>query len=234
MTTFVFHIAEREGAGAVQEFGPISAELESRGHFARTVQSSQYFGSPNQERADAIVNSLRDCDGDVAIVGISNQGLFLPLVADARPVRRLVYVNALIAHPGLSFIEILKAEPVFDPALLEQVLMMAEGITDDFFSLLADSSVSEDKKHAWRETARARNATSGLAAIFEPCTLKALPDVDNVYVCGAEDEIVRPEWQQESARRLLGIEPVIVPGASHAAIFNTHTREVADACTQGL
>jgi hypothetical protein len=85
MTTFVFHITDGEGAGPVEEFGAICAEIESRGHGSLIVRSPRYFGSPHQERADAVAKALADFTDDVAIVGISNQGLFLPLVADARP-----------------------------------------------------------------------------------------------------------------------------------------------------
>jgi pimeloyl-ACP methyl ester carboxylesterase len=193
------------------------------------VRSPRYFGSPHQERADAVAKALADFTDDVAIVGISNQGLFLPLVADARPVRRLVYVNALIAHPGRSFAEILKTEPVFDPVLRDQVFGGAKQIPDEFFEIMADPTASTEQKQAQRDLARAANADSHLAALFETCPLRALPIVDNVFICGAQDEIVRPQWQQESARRLLGVEPVVIPGAGHAAIFNTHTPVVADA-----
>jgi hypothetical protein len=49
----------------------------------------------------------------MALVGISNQGLFMPLVAAARPVRRIVLINAAIPHPGQSFLEGSKNQRVF-------------------------------------------------------------------------------------------------------------------------
>jgi hypothetical protein len=39
---------------------------------------------------------LRDVKGDVVLLGISHQAAFLPLIAAARPVRRIVLINALI------------------------------------------------------------------------------------------------------------------------------------------
>jgi hypothetical protein len=67
-----------------------------------------------------MVSALRDVRGDVVLLGVSNQGLFLPLVAAARPVRRIVFVNALIPRPGRSYLEVFKTEQVFTtPRLLE-------------------------------------------------------------------------------------------------------------------
>jgi esterase/lipase len=74
---------------------------------------------PNHDSVNAMIEALRDVHDAVAIVGVSHQGLFLPLIAAARPVRRLVFVNALIPRPGRPFIEILKEEAVFAPGLLE-------------------------------------------------------------------------------------------------------------------
>jgi hypothetical protein len=52
--------------------------------------------TPNQDRAKIMVEALKDVKGDVVLVGISNQGLYMPLVAAARPVRRIVMINAVV------------------------------------------------------------------------------------------------------------------------------------------
>jgi hypothetical protein len=53
---------------------------------------------------------------------------------------------------------------------------------------------------------------------------------------GAADDQIRPQWEQSAARRVLGVEPVVISGAGHA---NTVTEEeyavaVAVACVKGL
>ena len=57
-----------------------------------------------------------------------------------------------------------------------------------------------------------------MVGFYEVCPLKALPKVDNVYVSGSADDQIRPEWEQSAARRVLGVEPVVISGAGHANI----------------
>jgi hypothetical protein len=60
-----------------------------------------------------MAEALRDVEGEIALIGISNQGLCLPLMAAARPIRRIVLINAAIPRPGRSFMEASKKERVF-------------------------------------------------------------------------------------------------------------------------
>jgi hypothetical protein len=109
-------------------------ELEKRG-FSSMLLRSSVSGSdtPNEDRASAIVETLQHVTDDVVIVGISNQGNVLPLVAAARPVRRVVYVNAVIPRPGRAFIEFCQTEQVAVPgSYLDRLLKKSQSITDDF------------------------------------------------------------------------------------------------------
>lgn len=47
-----------------------------------------------KDRAKIVVEAMRDIRGDVSLVGISNQGLFMPLLAAQRPVRPIAMLNA--------------------------------------------------------------------------------------------------------------------------------------------
>ncbi len=69
--------------------------------------------TPNQNRARIMVEALRNVEGDIALIGTSNQGLFIPLVAAARPIKRVVFINGAIPRPGKSFWETAKKERVF-------------------------------------------------------------------------------------------------------------------------
>jgi hypothetical protein len=73
-----------------------------------------------------------------------------------------------------------------------------------------------------------------MVGFYEVCPLKALPKVDNVYVSGSADEQIRPEWQQSAARRVLGVEPVVISRAGHANIFTKakYAAQLADACVK--
>lgn len=88
MITFAIH--GYEGVNLALEFGPLQAEFERRGFSCRIVRSPrQRTKTPHQDRAKVMTEALREVEGEVALLGISNQGLFLPLVAAARPVRRM-------------------------------------------------------------------------------------------------------------------------------------------------
>src|SRR5262249_8081263 len=112
----------------------ITSELEKRGFPSMLVHSSvSGSDTPNEDRAAAVVKALQNVTGHVVIVGISNEGNFLPLVAAARPIRRAVYVNALIPRPGKAFIEVCQTEQVAVPgSYLDKLLKASQSITDDF------------------------------------------------------------------------------------------------------
>ncbi len=77
-----------------------------------------------------MVEGLRDVEGDVALLGISNQGLFLPLVAAARPVRRIVLINACIPRPGKSFREASRRERVYANAITRFLGWLSPGMSE--------------------------------------------------------------------------------------------------------
>ena len=87
-TSFVIH--GYKGVNEAREFGPLKAAIEMRGFPCMIVRSPKTSTkTPNQDRAKVMVEALKSVHGDVALIGISNQGLFMPLVAAERPVRRI-------------------------------------------------------------------------------------------------------------------------------------------------
>jgi hypothetical protein len=111
MITFALH--GYEGVDPAHEFGLLKAEFEKRGVPCMIGRSPRAkTKTPNQDRAKIMVEALRGVEGDVALVGISNQGLFKPLVAAARPIMRIVFINAAIPRPGKSFWETSKEQRV--------------------------------------------------------------------------------------------------------------------------
>jgi hypothetical protein len=110
----MFAIHGYEGVNPAREFGRLRYELERRGFRCLIVRSPKTkTNTPNQDRAKVMVEALKDVKGDVALAGISNQGLFMPLVAAARPVRRIVMINAVIPQPGKSFQQAFDFDEVF-------------------------------------------------------------------------------------------------------------------------
>lgn len=112
--TVTFALHGYDDVDPAGEFGPMQTEFERRGFPCRYIRSPRRrTKTPHRDRAQAMVEGLRDVEGDVALLGISNQGLFLPLVAAVRPVRRIVLVNACVPRPGKSFREASRHERVY-------------------------------------------------------------------------------------------------------------------------
>lgn len=240
-TRFVFHVSGVIGGpvdkAVERAYAPVIAELESRGFPSMLVHSSvQGSDTPNEDRASAVVKALEDVTDQVAIVGTSNEGNFLPLIAAARTVRRVIYVNALIPSPGKAFIEVFQMEQVAVPgSYLDDLLKASQSITDDFLKLVHNPNATKAQLKAMQERIDASQSAHIMVGFYEVCPLKALPKVDNVYVSGAADDQIRPEWEQSAARQVLGIEPVVIPGAGHADIYTApYVHQLADAFTRGL
>ena len=235
-TRFVFHVSGAAGGLVDVAYGPIIAELESRGFPSMLVHSSvKGSDTPNEDRASAVVKALHGVTDQVAIVGISNEGNFLPLVAAARPVRRIVYVNAVIPRPGKAFIEVCQTEQVAVPgSYLDHLLKASQSITDDFLELINDPNATKVQLKAMQDRIDASSSAHTMVGFYEVCPLKALPKVDTVCVSGSADDQIRPEWEQSAARRDLGVEPVAILGAGHANIYAKYAAELADACVKGL
>jgi hypothetical protein len=112
MLTFAIH--GYEGVDPAIEFGPLQAEFQRRGVPCLIVRSARTrTKTPNQDRARVMIAALREIAGDIALLGISNQGLFMPLVAAARPIKRIVFINAAIPRPGKSFWRTARKERAF-------------------------------------------------------------------------------------------------------------------------
>ncbi len=240
-TRFVYHVSGVAGSpvdkAVERAYAPIIAELDSRGFPTMLVHSAVHGSdTPNEDRASAVVKALQGVTDQVVIVGTSNEGNFLPLVAAARPVRRLVYVNALIPRPGEAFIEVCQTEQIAVPgSYLDDLLKASQSITDDFLKLIHNPNTTKVQLKAMQERIDASPSAHIMVGFYEVCPLKALPKVDNVYVSGSADDQIRPEWEQSAARQVLGVKPVVIAGAGHADIYTApFVHQVAGAFTEGL
>jgi hypothetical protein len=220
-------------------WGKLTAEFEKRGFPTTFVSVINPLSSltANERRAAQIVASLKGVKEPVVILGISNQGGFLPLVAAARPVRRLVYINATIPLPGKAFIEICNSESVAVPgSILDKLLKGAQPVTDEFLRLRADPHATPAQWQTLRDHIQASQYARYMPNFYDVCPLEKLPTVENMDISGSADDQIRPEWEQSAARRVLGVEPVVVTGANHANIVTReeYAAQLADACVRGL
>ncbi len=129
MITFAIH--GYEGVNEALEFGPLKAEFEKRGYSCKIVRSPRTkTKTPNQDRAKVMVEALKNVESDIVLVGISNQGLFMPLVAAERPIRRIVMINAVVPTPGKSFREAFDFKEVFANGGVRLFAQIAPGMSE--------------------------------------------------------------------------------------------------------
>jgi pimeloyl-ACP methyl ester carboxylesterase len=213
VSTFVLVHGAWHGAWCWERLTP---ELERRRH--RVVAPDLPCEDPTatfDDYAGVVVDALAAVDDDdVVVVGHSLGGLTIPLVAARRPVRRLVFLCALIAAPGASLADQVRAEPdIFVPGF-RAGLAPPDGQRR---SLWVDYAIAREalyqdcaEEHAAAAFERLRPQSSAPDA--EPCSLAALPAVPATSVVAAEDRIVNPAWSRRAARERLGVDPVELPG----------------------
>jgi thioesterase domain-containing protein len=195
-------------------FDQLAAEIEARGRAAVAVDlPCEDPDAGATAYADVVVRALAAVDDDVVLVGHSLAGLTIPLVAAARPVRRLVYLCALIPQPGLSLVDQLRAgEEVFVPGW--DVAVARDELKRSFWTdpEAAIAGLYPDCPRALAEAAVRRLRPQGRRASTEPCPLATLPDVPASYVLARDDGAVSPTWSRRAARERLGVEAIELDG----------------------
>jgi pimeloyl-ACP methyl ester carboxylesterase len=200
METCALHPGGWQGGGGGCQVGP---GLGPAGHAALAPDlpcADLAAGTP--EYAQVVLDALGDAD-DVIVVGHSMGGLTAPLVAAARPVRRLVLVAALVAQPGRSLVDQLRAEPGL------MLHPRQEGLEHD-----------DQRRSRWRDAevaaramythchplvaagAFARLRPQAPAPQVRPSPLAAWPDVPTDYVVCTGDRMVSPSWGARRAGEL--------------------------------
>ena len=233
MATFALVHGAWHGSWTWERLAP---ELELAGHGVVAVELP--CDDPRatfSDYAEVVVASLEGADDDVVVVGHSLAGHTIPLVAARLPVRRLVYLCALIALPGRSFVEQLREA---DPVILLPDYEAGLGELDaqgrrrwvDFGVAWSEMYGDCDE-----ETARAafdRLRPQATAPYRVPCPLDAMPAVETVYLACSEDRIVNPDWSRRAAPERLGVEAVELAG-SHSPMI-ARPAEVAERLRRGL
>ncbi len=209
-------------------------ELEARGHQAIAMDLPIENPEANlSEFAQAVLDPLHESEEDIVLVGHSMAGTVIPIVASQRPIRRLVFLNALIPYPGMSTLEqcefqatanLFKAEeynPVkskfehlrYEPHMLNSALRGKDPVKDRAIAMefhfhdcqpdIAEWSISKLRTH---------RSPAHLTEIFP---LQKLPDVEYSYILGTEDRILYPAWSRYAARKRLGIDPIEITGGHY-------------------
>lgn len=145
---------------------------------------------------------------DLVLVGHSMSGLIIPVVASRRPVKRLVFLHAILPQPGSSFAEQVGAEPdMFNPEMMTAPpsWWSDEAIATRFLFHDCAPDVARDAFRRLRPPGRG-------VLMTEVTPLAAWPDVPRDYILCLEDRTATPAWARRAARERLGVEPIEIPG----------------------
>jgi len=180
------------------------------------------------EYAQVVVAAIPTGHDDVVVVGHSLGGLTIPLVAQMRPVRRLVYLCAQVPAPGMSNLEYLGTEPG------AVIFAGAENLADGEIPSEDDQVVGwgraragfyhdvddEVARHAWERLRR-----QSFTVMTERTPLEVWPDVPSTYILATEDRAVGQEWSRRRAKEI-GADLIEIEG-SHSP-FYSRPAELAD------
>src|SRR3954449_608409 len=178
-------------------------ELERAGH--AVVAPDLPCDDPAADTPDyaRVVADALGAAEDVVLVGHSLAGLTVPLVAAARPVRRVVLIAALLPAPGRSLIDQLKEEPgiLLPPpgAGLEHDERRRSRWVDPG---IAAGAMYSDCHPLVAAAAFARLRRQAREPQVLPSPLTAWPDVPTEYVVCTGDRMVSPSWGARRAREL--------------------------------
>jgi Alpha/beta hydrolase family len=140
----------------------------------------------------------------------SMSGIALPLVPALAPVRRLIFLAALVPVPGQRMIEVQTSEDVLGDTgavARDQLGRSYWTSTEAAIDILyPDCDAGLARKIAGRLRPQARTPHE------EPCPITEFPDVPTSYLLMREDRMIRPEWSRMAARARLGVEPIELTG----------------------
>jgi alpha/beta hydrolase family protein len=203
-------------------------ELKRLGHRALAVDlpvSDPALGAADY--ADAILDAI-DPSSEPVVLGHSMAGLVIPLVADRRPVRRLVFLAAFLPLPGRSASEQRQAEPIDGQVAPKSAEWTAVG--DDVWMVGPNTATElffHDAPPDIAGWAAARLRPQAYRVMNEPSPLRSWPEVNSDYILCRDDRALNPDWCRRAARERLGVEAVELDGA-HSP-FLTRPIELAGA-----
>ena len=202
MTTFcLIHGAWHDGAC----WEPLAARLRARGHDVDAPDLPYHDPlATYHDRVRPALDALDGVDGDIVVVGHSLGSGYAPLVAVARPGSLLVHLCPRLGPfpppPG--------APAAFRPGI-PFPLDRPDG------SSVWEPEAAIAFMYARLPPDTARELTMHLQPLAQPAgefPLPGHPSVPTALVYAAEDEFFEPDFERFMARRLLGIEPLELPG----------------------
>jgi pimeloyl-ACP methyl ester carboxylesterase len=219
MTTFGLVHGAYHGAWCWQ---PLIDELERRGHRGLAVDlPCEDPDAGASEYANAAVKAFADADEDLVVVGHSLGGLTIPIVAQQRPVARLVYLCAMLPRPGRSHDSVMEDEPD----------MVLPGPADGAYTDETGATRwHPDAAAAWfladcpPDVARwaAGQLRGQYWTITEETTpLQEWPEIPSTAVIGSHDPVINPAWSRRVTPSVLNTTPIELDCGHSPFLSNT-------------
>ena len=187
----------------------LAQELERRGHrFLAPALRTDRTDEGLTWHADTLLQAVERSGfqpKEVVMVAHSAGGMYLPLVAERWPPRRMVFLAAVIPRPGLSMMDQFRSDPsMMNPA------WAGKNPSDDKVALEFTFHDCPPERLDWALSTRVLFYAK--RAMEDPCPLKSWPAVPASSIVCAEDRTITPAWQRRAAREWLGVEPLELPG----------------------
>ena len=194
-------------------FDRLIPELNRHGYGGLALEMPA--GDPDagaSEYADLIVRSLAAVTDDVVLVGHSMGGLTIPLVAQRRTVRQLVFVCAAYPEPGRSHFDVKAREPGENVSGGASTAWQQPG---DFHLLpreLARGLFFHDCTPDVQEWALDRLRRQARKPLREETPLTRWPDTPRTLIVTTDDRCIPLDSARRTAMRVFGVEPMELPG----------------------
>jgi pimeloyl-ACP methyl ester carboxylesterase len=170
--------------------------------------------------ADIVCAAVEGRD-DVVLVGHSYAGNVIPLVAARRPLRRLVYLCAMIPDVGRSLAEQLTdSTEMLNPVFESGLSAPDERLCQHWIDLDAASEVfyGDCEAHV-ASAALGRLRPQSITPAVHPCSLARHPAVPTTYIVCTDDRMLRPEWSRRAVHERLSADLIEFPGG-HSPFYS--------------
>jgi pimeloyl-ACP methyl ester carboxylesterase len=213
-------------------------ELTRRGHRALAVDfPTEDPAAGASACADVVVEALRGDGGDVVVVAHSMGGLVAPIVAERRPVRRVVFVAGLLPLVVASFDDQVALEAregrgrIILPGLGRGQVDHGDGSTSWGELDRAIAKMCPDAPPELAREAAGRLRRQHWTVMREVSPLRGSPDVEYASIVCADDGVVSAEWGRQAFRDRFHVQAVRLPG-DHSP-FLSRPVELVDLITRG-
>jgi pimeloyl-ACP methyl ester carboxylesterase len=223
MTTFALIHGGAHAGWCWEELIP---ELEARGHTTIAPDlplADEAAGATAW--AETVIDALdaADADEDAVVVGHSMGGLCLPVIASMRPVKRMVFLGAMVPAPGRVYSEYLDEHP---GAITFNIELGGPPGPAGLSWEAARQGFYHDLDEATARKAFDRLRPTSLTVFTERCPIDRWPDVPSTYILMTEDRAVGQDWSRGVPRERIHAN-LIELGGSHSP-FYSRPAELAD------